>query len=284
MFGSMTKAAQAGLTAIIAEPKRAFLAFDFDGVLSSIVDDPEQSQPLPGMFQALADLAQQVGSVAIITGRPVSFLTSRDGFGLLASVPNFMIFGQYGFEEWDAVSQEIKSTPPNERIAAARKELSRLLMQPGIAQGSWLEDKGTAVAVHTRRTADPEGALAVLSKPVHDLAQRHHLRVEPGKMVLEIRPHGVSKGDVLSKIVQNCGWHSVLYAGDDLGDLSAFAIVDKLRDHDRVAGIKVCSGSAEAIKVADAADLVVDGPAGIMKLLTELNGQIAHRANGDTAR
>lgn len=269
-----TAAGLTGLTAITEEPARALLAFDFDGVLSPIVDNPEQAEPLPGMFQVLADVARHVGSVAIITGRPVSFLTSRDGFSLLASIPNLTVFGQYGFERWDAISQEIKSAPPNEAIAAAREELRLLLKQPGIAQGSWLEDKGSAVAVHTRRTADPAGALAVLSKPVHDLARRHDLRVEPGKMVLEIRPHGMNKGDILREIVRRYGWHSVLYAGDDLGDLAAFAIVDELRDQG-VAGVKVCSGSAEAIKVAEAADLIVDGPPGIMQLLTDLNGQIA---------
>jgi trehalose 6-phosphate phosphatase len=262
------------LTAIIAEPERALLAFDFDGVLSPIVDDPEQAQPLPGIFRSLADIATYVGSATIITGRPVSFVTSRDGFSVLASVSNFTIFGHYGFERWDAISQETKSAPPTEDIAAVREELARLLEQPGIAQGSWLEDKGTAVAVHTRRTADPVGALDVLSKPVHDVAQRHHLRVEPGKMVLEIRPSGMNKGDILEEIVRRSGCRSVLYAGDDLGDLAAFAKVDELRG-DGVAGIKVCSGSAEGAEVAEAADLVVDGPAGIMQLLTVLNDQIA---------
>lgn len=270
-----TAAGLAGLTAIIGEPGRALLAFDFDGVLSPIVDDPAQAQAFPGMFRALADAGQQVGSVALITGRPVSFMTSRDGFGILRSVPEFRIFGHYGLERWDAASQKMTSDPPSKDIAAARQELTWLLRQPGMVEGSWLEDKGNAVAVHTRRTADPIGALAVLSKPVHDLAQRHHLRVEPGKMVLEIRPHGVNKGDVLREVVRNCGMRSVLYAGDDLGDLSAFAVVDELRN-DGIPGIKVCSASAEAVEVAEAADLVVDGPAGIMDLLVQLHRQIAH--------
>jgi trehalose 6-phosphate phosphatase len=279
MLTPKTAAGLAGMTAIIAEPRRALLAFDFDGVLSPIVVDPEQARPLPGMFKMLADVGRQVGCMAIITGRPVSFLTSRDGFSALASVPDFRIFGQYGFERWDAASGEIKSAPPSKDIAIAREELSSLLKQPGIAQGTWLEDKGTAVAVHTRRTADPAGALAVLSKPVQDLAERHHLRVEPGKMVLELRPHGLNKGDVLREAVRTCDSRSVLYAGDDLGDLSAYAVVDELRG-DGVAGIKVCSGSPEAREVAEAADLVVAGPAGIMRLLAGLHGQIA--ASGAT--
>ena len=274
MLTPKTAAGLAGMTAIIAEPRRALLAFDFDGVLSPIVDDPEQARPLPGMFEMLANVGRQVGCMAIITGRPVSFLTSRDGFSALASVPDFRIYGQYGFEKWDAASGEIKSAPPSKDIAIAREELSSLLKQPGMAVGTWLEDKGTAVAVHTRRTADPAGALAALSKPIHDLAERHHLRVEPGKMVLELRPHGLNKGDVLAEAVRTCGSRGVLYAGDDLGDLSAYAVVDELRG-DGIAGIKVCSGSPEAREVAEAADLVVDGPTGIMQLLADLSGRIA---------
>jgi trehalose 6-phosphate phosphatase len=65
----------------------------------------------------------------------------------------------------------------------------------------------------------------------------------------------------------------VLYAGDDLGDLSAFAVVDELR-RAGVPGIKVCSGSPEAIEVAEAADVVVDGPDGVADLLESLAQKI----------
>lgn len=271
-----TAAGVAGLAAIVNEPRGALLAFDFDGVLSPIVDDPEQSQALPGIFSTLAAVGQLVSSVSIITGRPVQFITSRDGFSTLTAIPGFMVFGQYGLERWDSVSQKIVAGPPNKDILAARQELALLLRQPGIAEGSWLEDKGSAVAVHTRRAADPIGALKMLAEPVHDLALRHHLRFEPGKLVLEIRPHGVNKGDVLREAVTDRRFTSVLYAGDDLGDLSAFAVLDELRK-DGIPVVKVCSGSAEAIEVAEAADLVVDGPAGIAELLTDLRIQIENR-------
>ena len=269
-----TPAGRAGLAAILSDPGRALLAFDFDGVLSPIVDDPADAQPFPRVLQALADVAKRVGSAAIITGRPVSFLTSRDGFGALLAIPEFTIYGQYGRQRWDATSQTVTAAPPGGGVAAARQELTRLLRQPGMAEGLWLEDKGSALAVHTRRTADPAAALAMLSEPVGDLARRHDLRVEPGKMVLEIRPPGVHKGDVLRAYVQDRAARSVLYAGDDLGDLSAFAVVDELGQHG-VPGVKVCSGSAEAVEVAQAADLVVDGPAGIAGLLEELGRRLA---------
>jgi len=61
----------------------------------------------------------------------------------------------------------------------------------------------------------------------------------------------------------------VLYAGDDLGDIPAFAAVAELRA-DGIPGLAVCSGSAEATGLAGHADLLVDGPAGVMALLGEL--------------
>jgi trehalose 6-phosphate phosphatase len=254
---AVTPAGQAGLTTLISDPRHALLAFDFDGVLAPIVADPDQAQPLPGIFGALAGLGQRVGSVTIITGRPVSFVTSRTGFADLAAVRGFAIYGQYGLERWrDGTTK--RSRPAGGDIAGVR---------------AWIEDKGTAVAVHTRRTADPVAALAALDEPVRALAARHHLHVEPGKLVLEIRPPGINKGDVLREIAGRNGTGSLLYAGDDLGDLSAFAVVDEFRAEGRP-GVKVCSASAEAPQVAAAADLVVDGPAGISELLLDLTRQI----------
>lgn len=273
MARPITPGGAAGLTALVAAPRRALLAFDFDGVLSPIIDEPDLAQPLPGTFDALAAVGRDAGPVVIITGRPVAFLLSRDGFDVLRSVPDLAIYGHYGLERWNVGSPEIASRPVAADITAVREELAGLLRQPGIPAGTWLEDKGSAVAVHTRRTADPARTLALLNAPVRDLARRHQLHVEPGKMVLEIRPPGIGKGDVLRELAARTGPQSVLYAGDDLGDLSAFAVVDDLRAAG-VPGIKVASASPEAPQVADAADLVVDGPPGIRDLLTDLHRQI----------
>ncbi len=303
MIPSVSKPADSagveGLAAIARDPRRALLAFDFDGVVSPIVDNPEQAQASPRVLRALSGIGRHVGTVAIITGRPVSFLTSREGFGELASIPGFTVYGHYGRERWSAgeapaarASGEAAAVrgeaaaprgeaaaPRGEVVAvrgevvAVRAELARLLERSGEYEGVWLEDKGSSVAVHTRRAADPLGALAALEEPVRELALRHKLRVEPGKLVLEVRPDGVHKGDVLRDIVRERAAKAVLYAGDDLGDLSAFAAVDDLRAAG-IPGTKVCSGSPEATQVAEAADIVVDGPDGVADLLESLARQI----------
>ena len=79
----------------------------------------------------------------------------------------------------------------------------------------------------------------------------------------------MDKGVALAEYVREVGAGSVLYAGDDLGDLPAFAAVEKLRS-DGTPGVLVCSGSTEVPELAGRADLSVQGPAGVVAFLTEL--------------
>ncbi|WP_283936517.1 trehalose-phosphatase, partial [Streptomyces alboniger] len=121
---------------------------------------------------------------------------------------------------------------------------------------------------------DPQAAFDALRAPLAELAHRHGLIVEPGRMVLELRPPGMDKGVALAAYLREVGAESVLYAGDDLGDLPAFAAVEKLRS-DGMAGLLVCSGSAEVTELSDRADLVVDGPGGVVALLNALARHLA---------
>jgi trehalose 6-phosphate phosphatase len=95
--------------------------------------------------------------------------------------------------------------------------------------------------------------------------------VEPGRYVLELRPPGMDKGKALRSFVDDRAARpsAVLFAGDDLGDLAAFDAVDGLRA-EGVPGALVCSGSTEVTALADRADLVVDGPAGVVDLIGSL--------------
>jgi trehalose 6-phosphate phosphatase len=165
-------------------------------------------------------------------------------------------------------------------VAAAGAELPALLDQVAAGHGTGLADihvetkGGRALAVHTRRAADPQGAFELLREPLRRLAERHGLLLEPGRMVLELRPPGMDKGVALETYLREVGAASVLYAGDDLGDLAAYAAVEKLRS-EGIGGLLVCSGSAEVAELAERADLVVDGPSGVVGLLGWLADAIA---------
>jgi len=269
-----TREGQAGLAAITADPARALIATDYDGTLAPIVADPAAAVPAPGAAAALARLAARAGTVAVITGRAAADAVSLGG---LAVVPGLIVLGHYGAQRWQGGVLSEPEVPPG--VAAVRQALPAALAEAGAPAGTAVEDKGTALAVHVRRTADPAAALARLREPLGRLASRNGLTVEPGRMVLELRPPGMDKGAALRQLTAERAAGSVLFCGDDLGDLAAFGAITELRAAG-VPGCAVASASSETPQVAAAADLAVDGPAGVVRFLAALADAMAPGALG----
>lgn len=267
-FLPRTTAGADGLAAIRKSPRDAVLGFDFDGTLAPIVDDPAAARAHPGAAPALARLAPVVGAVVIITGRPAAVAVEYGGF---EDIEGLVVLGQYGLERWESGTLTVPEPPPG--VAEVRIKLPAILAAAGAPEGTYVEDKGHALAVHTRRTPEPQVALDRLRSLLEALAERTGLAVEPGRYVLELRPPGMDKGVALRAFLSQRYPESlpsgVLFAGDDLGDLAAYDAVDELRAKG-VPGVKVCSGSAEVAALAERADLVVDGPEGVVRLVTEL--------------
>jgi trehalose 6-phosphate phosphatase len=269
-----TAAGREGLDAILAHPGRAVVALDFDGTLAPIVPDPDRARAHPEAVPALAALAPKVASIAVITGRPAEVAVRYGGFAGVPGLDRLVVLGHYGAERWDAATGTLTAPEPHPGVAAVRAELPGLLERSGAAEGTWTEDKGHAVAVHTRRAPDPQAAFDALRAPLTDLAARHGLIVEPGRMVLELRPPGMDKGAALRSYAHSLDAASVLFAGDDLGDLPAYAAVDTLRA-EGTPGLLVCSGSDEVTELRKRADVEVAGPAGVVALLAALAHRLA---------
>lgn len=238
----------------------AVVAVDYDGTLAPIVADPARAFPAPGAVEALTALAPHVRTLALVTGRPAAVVVALGG---LDAVPGLVVLGQYGAQRWSGGT--VTGAEPLPGIAVAREALPALLA----AEGAALEDKGLALVVHTRPSADPAGAQARLDAPLRELAERVGLEVHPGRFVLEVRPPGYDKRGALLSLCDPLP-SAVLFAGDDLGDLPAFDAVDELRARG-VVSVTVCSASDEGPPELRArADLVVDGPAGVVALLASL--------------
>jgi trehalose 6-phosphate phosphatase len=263
-----TPEGQAGLDALLTGPRHALIATDFDGTLAPIVADPRAARALPGAVPALQRLAGAVGTVAVITGRPAADAVTCGG---LDAITGLIVLGHYGSQRWQDGALTGPGSPP--AIQVARQEIPGALSQAGAPDGTWVEDKEHAVAVHTRRTADPDAALRLLRGPLDDLAERLGLVAEPGRMVIELRSADVDKGTALTSLVRERAARVVMFCGDDLGDLPAFAAVRALRA-DGVPGCAVASASAESPQVAAAADLVVEGPEGIVALLAAIAAEL----------
>jgi len=255
--------------ALAAAAPEVLVGLDFDGTLSPIVDDPDRAVIHPDGPRVLTALASRVRAVVVVTGRPARQVVDLGDLDRVADgLPDgarLVVMGQYGNERWDASSREFTSPEPPAGLRAFRDELPRLLKAER-AEGAHIEEKGLAIAVHTRRLPDPAAAFARLEEALADAAERHGLSLEPGRLVLEVRAPGMHKGLALETAVAEHDAGGVLFAGDDLGDLEAFEAVRALRDGGLPA-LLVCSGSEEQEALAELADVVVDGPGGVLDLL-----------------
>ena len=261
-----------GWQRLVADPGRALLAFDFDGTLSPIVDDPEQAYAHPGVAPVLSRLGPVVGTVAVVTGRPVEAVLRLSGIGGGQGLASLVVLGQYGVERWEAASGRVVGPPPPPGVEHVCAALPTLLAQLNLADAR-VEDKGRAVAVHVRGLPDAAEALGQLREPVERLAAAHGLVVEPGRLVLEVRGSGMDKGLALRSLADERGAECVVYAGDDLGDLAAYDAVDAMRGEGR-AGLLICSASTEQDALAGRADVVVPGPDGLVAWLESVAAQL----------
>jgi trehalose 6-phosphate phosphatase len=241
------------------------LCLDFDGTLSPIVPDPEAARPLEGVVELLGRLAARYAAAALVSGRPADYLAQHAG------APGVRYLGLYGLQEIHdgqvRVDPRLEAARP--AVEAAHRDLRE---HPAVRDsGAFLEDKRYAVALHTRRVADPRRWAGPIDQTARQVADRHGLEVVPGKMVWELRPAVPSdKGDAVRKVIVESGARSLVVAGDDLGDPAAFAAAAQLAT-DGGEALRVAVRSDEAPERLRAeADLVVEGPSGLREFLEQL--------------
>ena len=263
----------AALKAILRSPSQTLLASDFDGTLAPIVEDPERAYADPDAVAALGRLGERVGAIVVITGRPARTAVDLGRFREVAGLDSMIVVGQYGVERWDAATDEYRIPPDPPQLSGVVAELPKILDSLRLGEAR-IEDKGRAIAVHTRSLPDPNAALATLADPLADLADRYGLVLTPGKSVWELRIPGVDKGATLRAIVDETAARHVIFAGDDLGDLPAFRAVRELAA-EGVDGLLVCSASTEEDALTELSDVIVDGPAGFAAWLNELADQLS---------
>lgn len=261
---------------LTADPSRLVVGLDFDGTLAPIVDDPTAARIHPEAPELIAALAPHIAGVAVITGRPVRQVIElgdldQVGARVHASGGRFAVLGQYGNERWDASVRKIVSPRPPHGLATFLGELPGLLRRADAAD-AFVEAKGLAVAVHTRRCTDPQPMFDRLLGPLTEAAHDHDLVVEPGRLVVEVRAPGMDKGLAVRALVELWDAAAMLFAGDDLGDVEAFEALRDLRAERpgftaRVVSAHTGEGPASLLALADEA---VEGPDGVVALLRAL--------------
>lgn len=205
----------------------------------------------------LEALAAQVGELAVVSGRPLSYLDRH-------VPPALTMVGLYGLESrrrgrrvdhpdaarWRAVVEDV--------VARARRDGPAAMH---------VESKELSLTLHYRRHPDLADEVAALADR---LASASGLRVHPAKMSVELHPPiDEDKGTALDRLAADLTG-PVTFLGDDVGDLAAFDALDRLAAAGRPV-LRVVARSTETDPgLAARADVVVDGPAGVVDLLRSM--------------
>jgi len=264
--------------ALVRAAGKTVVGLDFDGTLSPIVEDPEVAHIHPDARGVLVELADRVRAVAVVTGRPARQVLALGGLDEVGDSigeagHELYVFGQYGNERWTSMSRRVISPRPPHGLASFLRDLPSVLRRCD-ALDAYVEDKGLAVAVHTRRLEDPEAAFVRLLPALADTAKSHDLIVEPGRNVVEVRSPGVHKGNVVESLATDLRAGGFMFIGDDLGDVDAFQAVMELRNRG-LPTLLVCSASDEESTLLSMSDLIVNGPEGVLAFLAQFCAEVA---------
>lgn len=188
----------------------------------------------------------------MVTGR-----RNEEIAGLLG-IHGVRLLGVYGLQEQGQVD-----APPG--------LLERTRQAASVVPEAWVEDKGATVAVHFRQAPEPAAARAALLDVLAPIAGREGLEVVEGKMVVELMPADrPRKGGAILRVAEDLGLRGVLFAGDDVADLEAFEALDALRGRGVLTVAVAVQGPETPEALVRAADLAVDGPSGLVRLLSDL--------------
>ena len=255
------------LRPVKADPARAAILLDIDGVLAPIVEHPDDAHVPETTRRPLIEIAKRYGVVACVSGRRASDARRVVALGSIAYL------GSHGSEvlrpgtiapEIDRELQAWSRRVQDFAREAFTEDLRKLRVR--------MEDKEAIAALHWRGVPDDEGAQAAVAE-VARAAESAGYTVHWGKKVLEIRPPvRIDKGAGIVGLLRDTELSAALYVGDDMTDIDAFRGLSELVEMGRLGQalrVGVASEDVPPALVAEA-DVMVEGPPGVRELLQAL--------------
>jgi len=223
------------------------LFLDVDGTLLDIAPSPDGVEVPAGMVALLQQLSRRLdGALAFVSGRTIAAIDR------LFAPLKFPAVGVHG-GELRLNGEHV--TADEGLVAELQRVLPRLREAIAAAPGVWLEDKHCAIALHYRNV--PERGREVLNAAELVVAGLGpQFGVLMGKCVVEIRPRHMTKGASLRWLMDRPPFRgrTPIFAGDDVTDEDAFAVVNQLGG----VSMRVGPGAATAAtyRVADPGQLL----------------------------
>lgn len=187
--------------------RNVLVAFDYDGTLAPIVEDPRDARMRDATRSLLREVSLRFPTV-VISGRRQADVLER-----LEGAPVFAAIGNHGMEPWWC-------TADDRRRAAAWG--AQLRPDIGALPGVWIEDKEYSLAVHYRQAPDPDAACREILRAAGRLDE---VRVVGGKRVCNLLPRRApGKGAALEMARARLGCDSAIFVGDDDTDEDVFRL------------------------------------------------------------
>jgi trehalose 6-phosphate phosphatase len=196
----------------------AALFLDFDGTLVELAETPDAIRVPPTLGPLLERLRVRLdGRLAIVSGRSLADLERH------LPCSGVAVAGSHGLELRLANGISLPLSVPA-GLDEARAEIARFTAG---RDGLIVEDKPLGIAVHFRLAPRQEKQVLAF---MEEVAERHGLLLQCGKMVAELRPLGANKGDALKALMREPRFMGArpLFVGDDLTDEHAFAAAAEL--------------------------------------------------------
>ena len=208
---------------------------DFDGTLMNLERRPDQVVVDGCLLYLLDDLyVATAGATALISGR------SLDDMDALLAPLRLPLAGINGAQRRRADGAVEKCAVPSTIVWQTRMSLRMRLRR---YEGLFIEDKGSAFAVHYRGAVSLSLSLTRLRADLEALAgaSRGVFEVAPGLDLLELRPRACEKGTALKSFMSEAPFEGrfPIFIGDDQTDQAAFEAVARINGM----GIAVGSGA-----------------------------------------
>ncbi|MGF3055578.1 trehalose-phosphatase [Microbacterium sp. YY-01] len=225
--------------AAIAETERLLIALDFDGTASHLVAEPMAARALPAVSEQVRRLAALPDTiVAYVSGRSLVHLREIAEHDDASPV---VLAGSHGAEYWLPGVGDVPVDHSDDDEQLRQRIVADAAEAVAPFSGVVLEEKTYGIGIHGRRTdhETEERAFAAVDAFMAERAPQWRRRT--GDRILEFSSRHEGKNVAIDELKKRFAPTAVLFAGDDVTDEDALAVLGAAD-----LGIRVGEGNTHA--------------------------------------
>jgi trehalose 6-phosphate phosphatase len=204
----------------VTDLRKCAILLDIDGTILDIAPSPQQISVPQGLRRTLARLTELTGgALALVSGRSI------EDIDLIFSPLRLPAIGVHGAEIRPTADAKLQTRTSPLNAGLKRKLAKVAALGPGIL----VEDKGYSIALHYRLAPEKGDALRAAVDKICAAIPKGTVEILPGKLVMEVKPAGVSKADAVNELMKYPPFanRNPIFIGDDTTDVPVFGIIPK---------------------------------------------------------